>query len=265
MIKVLATTLTLLLCLFTLTSIAQDSTIKKPGYIIIVNRSEIVTMDQVNRYAEKGLMKAMDKGVSEKDWKELSGKFGKAIGDDPLFVILISLYTPEEKRELDKHPPSTQPLPVKEDAGYLLNINDTAGDFTVKMIDGSELRLSDLRGKVVLLNFWATWCAPCIMEFHEIPDKILKPFDGKDFVFLPIAMGESIDVARAGMQKLNKKGIVFNSGCDPSKTIFGKYANASIPKNFLIDKGGVIRFVSTGNAEGRVDEIAREIQKLLGN
>ncbi|RYY62326.1 MAG: TlpA family protein disulfide reductase [Chitinophagaceae bacterium] len=253
-----------LLVPFGMKLMAQDSTIKKPEYVLIVDKSKIVTMATVNEYGEKGMIKAMDKGLNEQDWKQLSEKFGKAIGDDPMFVVLVSLFTEEEKKERDKRAPIAPVAPAaKEDDGFLLNPGDTAAGFTVKMIDGTEVRLSDLRGKVVLLNFWATWCAPCIMEFHEVPGKILKKFDPAEVVFLPVAMGEPREVVAAGMEKLNKKGIVFTPGYDPEKKVWAAYAKAAIPKNFVIDQQGIIRFVSTGNAEGRVDEIANEIRKLL--
>lgn len=144
-----------------------------------------------------------------------------------------------------------------------LHIDDLAVDFTVEMIDGETRKLSDQKGKVVLLNFWATWCAPCLIEFHELPGKILKPFENSDFIFIPISIGESEEIVSAKMLQLNEKGIVFNVGTDPERKIWNEYASRSIPKNFLIDKHGVIKYISTGNSEGSVDALAKEIENLL--
>jgi thiol-disulfide isomerase/thioredoxin len=58
------------------------------------------------------------------------------------------------------------------------------------MINGEKVSIADLRGKVIHLNFWATWCAPCLMEFYDIPEKILEPYRNDDFIFLPISIGE---------------------------------------------------------------------------
>ena len=144
-----------------------------------------------------------------------------------------------------------------------LNINDTANEFTVQMIDGKKINLSDLKGKVVLVNFWATWCAPCLMEFAEFPEKILEPFKDENFILIAISIGESKEKVNQKMDKMKKYGVDFNVGIDPTKEIWDKYASGAIPKSFLIDKNGIIKYISIGNAEGNVDVLATEIRRLL--
>ena len=146
---------------------------------------------------------------------------------------------------------------------FILNRDDRAADFTVDMINGEKIRLSDLKGKVVLLNFWATWCAPCIREFHEMPSKILDVYKNEDFVFLPIAIGEAKALVSKKMLYLKEREIVFNAGFDPANKIWKTYAKGAIPKNFIIDEKGIIRFTSTGNSETNVDALAAKIQELL--
>ena len=241
----------------------QDKVAKKPENVIIIN-NEIASMEKVEDYAAKGYIKTMSKGVSEKQRNELAKKFGNKIGDKE-FIIVISLYTEKEKIENDKKNTSkaTENKSTIKNNEYILNVNDTAKDFTLRLINGKIIRLSDLKGKIVLVNFWATWSEPCLMEFYDIPSKIIKPFKKDPFVFLAISKGETQEKVLKKVIELRKNGINLNFGIDPNELIWNEYAKKSIPKNFLIDQNGIIKFVSTGNDKENLKNIATEIRKLL--
>lgn len=255
----------LVLSIYSFTLLAQENTTKKPEFVVIAN-NEIISKEKLEALGEQGLIKSMHKGVTQEERNKLAEKHGDKIGDKE-FIIKISVLSEKEKLER-----GSQISELKDESttkaktttnGLKLKVNDVAESFTVEMINGERVNLSDLKGKVVLLNYWATWCGPCLMEFTEFPEKILKPFKDKEFVLLAISRGETKEKVEQKMADMKKYGVTFNVGLDPKKEIWDRYATRGIPKNFLIDKNGIIKYISTGYSEVSVDELATEIKKLL--
>jgi peroxiredoxin len=254
----------LIFALYGFTLFAQEKDIKKPEYVIIAN-NEIITKEKLGELGQQGLIKVMNKGVTEDERNKLAEKFGDKIGDRE-FIIKIDLLTEKEKAERENKTTSDNkeiPKAKNRNNELKLNLNDTANEFTVEMINGEKINLSDLKGKVILLNYWATWCAPCLMEFAEFPEKILEPFKDEDFILIAVSIGESKEKIEKKMDRMKKYGVDFNVGMDPKKEIWDKYATGAIPKSFLIDQNGIIKYISVGNSEGNVDKLAKEIKILL--
>ncbi len=149
---------------------------------------------------------------------------------------------------------------AETDASALVKAGDMAPDFTVEMFDGSRLTLSDLRGKVVLLNFWATWCPPCRQELARVQTDVLDRFVGEDFFFLPVARGENRETVGAFRQK---QGYLFPMGLDPEQSIYGRYASNYIPRNFLIGRDGRIMLASVGYDPDEFGELMLAIEQTL--
>ncbi len=117
-----------------------------------------------------------------------------------------------------------------------------APDFTLKTVDGQTLRLSDLRGKAVVINFWATWCPPCRQEMPDI-EKAYQKYKERGVVFLGIDMKED----RATVQDyVQKNGYHWTFLLDPEGQAAGAYLVSAIPSTFFVDADGVIRDVQLG-------------------
>lgn len=142
----------------------------------------------------------------------------------------------------------------------IIKQGDAAPDFTVEMFDGSQTTLSQLRGKTVLVNFWATWCPPCREELMRVQSDIIDRFAGAEFVFLPISRGEDRQTVAAFR---DKTGYTFPMGLDPQQTIYGLYATNYIPRNFLIDKNGKVLLASIGYEPAEFDLLIKEIETAL--
>jgi len=253
---------------FGLNLTAQETKAAKPTLMYLINGEEVteeyVTKLDVNR------IKSLNKGVSDEEKATLVKKYGDRVNNS--FIMVVSLYSDEEmksrkpvtKEEAARNQTNQQAENEKgERETTLIAAGELAADFTVTMTDGSKIKLSDLRGKVVLLNFWATWCGPCMMEFNEIPATILERFKDQKFVFFPISRGETREVVLTKMEQLKAKGITFNVGIDTKTAIYNLYATKFIPRNFIIDQKGKVVYTSTGYSEDGLQKIAEKIAELL--
>ncbi|HSB71769.1 MAG TPA: TlpA disulfide reductase family protein [Candidatus Methylomirabilis sp.] len=117
-----------------------------------------------------------------------------------------------------------------------------APDFSLTLFDGRETRLSDFRGRVVFLNFWASWCPPCRAEARLL-EQAWKRHKDQDVVFLGVDIQDTEDAARRFIQEF---GITYPNGRDPKNRIAIDYGVYGIPETFFIDKEGRITYKHIG-------------------
>ena len=142
----------------------------------------------------------------------------------------------------------------------LVKVGDDVPEFVVEMFDGQKINIKDLKGKIVLINFWATWCPPCQEELKRVQKEIIDRFKGKDFVFLAISREESKEQVKKFQER---NGYTFPMGLDPERKIYSKFATATIPRNFIIDKKGKIVEIEVGYTKEAFAKMIEKLEKLL--
>jgi len=123
---------------------------------------------------------------------------------------------------------------------------------------GSDLSTESVRGKVLLVDFWATWCKPCeeeLPKLQEIADK-----SGTAVVVFAISEDDSQDVVAPFVKRV---GVRFPIGWDEGNVVARRYKVEKMPTSYVIDKKGVVRFVHAGYATGEDRKIAYEVDELL--
>lgn len=153
--------------------------------------------------------------------------------------------------------------PVPDAAGYIVKVGDTAPDFEMTLVDGSKVKLSDLKGKVVMLQFTASWCGVCRKEMPFIEKDIWqKHKDNASFVLYGVDRDEPLERVKAFAKQT---GVTYPLGLDPGADIFAKYAerNAGITRNVLVGKDGKIVMMTRLYNEEEFASLCQKIEELL--
>lgn len=137
-------------------------------------------------------------------------------------------------------------------------IKTKAPDFKLKDLSGKELSLSDLKGKKVFLNFWATWCPPCKQEMPEI-QKLYEETKDSDLVIITVDIGEPLGEVKSFIDK-NKYS--FKVLLDSNQSVATKYNITAIPTSYFIDEeGNIISKSSGGMSINQMKEYIKTLDK----
>ena len=134
-----------------------------------------------------------------------------------------------------------------------------APDFALKSSTGENLRLSEYRGDVVMINFWATWCGPCRQEMPLL-DELYARYERVGFNLLGVNID---DDSRRAMQMIEELGVDFPVLFDARKEVSKLYEVEAMPVTVLVDRDGNVRHVHHGYKPGYEEKYLDQIRSLL--
>lgn len=157
-------------------------------------------------------------------------------------------------------------IPAKEipsDYGYIVKIGQQVPDFKLATIDGKTIRMADLKGKVVMLQFTASWCSVCRKEMPHIEADIWKKYkNNPDFALYGIDLDEPKDLVEKFAKQIP---VTYPLALDPKGEIFYTFAekNAGVTRNVIVDKTGKIVYMTRLYKEEEFEEMKKVIALLL--
>jgi peroxiredoxin len=144
-------------------------------------------------------------------------------------------------------------------AGAAVTPSAGAPDFALPNLDGSNLRLQEQRGRVVMINFWATWCGPCRVEMPHL-SRLYEKYRGSGFTVLAVNIDEDPHKAASLAKQL---GMRFPVLLDTEKKVSRLYDLSTMPSTILIDRDGRVRYITRGYRDGYEETYDKQIRELL--
>lgn len=150
-----------------------------------------------------------------------------------------------------------------QDDKSFVKVGDSVPSFVIIHDDGTQIASSTYKGKVLLINFFATWCPPCQKELAHVKSILWPKYkDNKDFVMLVIGREHSDAELKAYNEK---KGFEFSLYPDKSRGIYSLFAESLIPRSYLVDKSGKVIYAGSGFKEEDFKELMSRIDKALAD
>ena len=169
-----------------------------------------------------------------------------------LLILLLNSYILEDQARGDIHFMESLSL-VRFDEKV------KAQNFALKDLNGNEVHLKDYRGKVIFLNFWATWCLACLVEMPSM-EKLYRKFKNKDFIILAVDMQEDLGTVRKFTEKFQ---LSFPILLDEEGVVASYYGVRGIPASYFIDRTGYLYAAAMGARDWSSEDAFLLIKHLL--
>lgn len=148
-----------------------------------------------------------------------------------------------------------------QDATTYTKIGDKVPAFKCTTLDGKTIDIQELKGKVILINFFATWCPPCNQELPVLQSDVWEKYkNNRKFVLLILGREHT---EKELTEWVAKKGFVMPFAPDPKREIYSLFAKESIPRNVIIGKDGKIAFQSIGYTPEEFTKVLKTLEDLL--
>ncbi len=149
-----------------------------------------------------------------------------------------------------------------DDRGYIVKVGDPCPDFSLTMIDGKSLSLNNIKGKVVVLQFTASWCSVCRKEMPHLETEVWQRFKDEDFILIGVDRDEPLDVVKKFADEMK---VTYPMALDPGAEIFGLFADkkAGVTRNIVLDQNGKIVFLTRLFEEKEFNQMIDVIDRLI--
>jgi peroxiredoxin len=138
-------------------------------------------------------------------------------------------------------------------------VGQAAFVFKLPMLDGPDYELASRKGKVVVLDFWATWCGPC-MQTAPLFEEVMREFAGRDVELVGVNMEEQPELIKSVMERHKLK---FPVALDRDGAIAARYSVTAIPQTVVIDRDGKIARLFVGGGKKTADALRKAVAELL--
>jgi peroxiredoxin len=142
---------------------------------------------------------------------------------------------------------------------HAVDLKEDAPDFTLKSLEGSNLRLEEYRGQVVLINFWASWCGPCRQEMPLL-DRLHHRYEDTGFAVLGVNVEGEVEPAQEIVDKTN---VTFPILIDDGQKVSDMYNLQAMPTTVVVDRDGVVRYIHPGYKPGDEAKYVEVVKKLI--
>ncbi|MGI5309379.1 TlpA family protein disulfide reductase [Rheinheimera sp. WS51] len=140
-----------------------------------------------------------------------------------------------------------------------VSVAESAPDFTLKTLQGNNLRLAEQRGDIILINFWASWCGPCLQEMPKL-DQLAKKYQALGVQ----VWGVNVETDNAAaLAYLDKLPVTFPILFDDANTVSAAYSVKAMPTTVIINKNGEVSAVHHGYQSGYEKKYEQDIKRLL--